>query len=181
MLKTFIFSQSFLRIYFLLFLLVLTAPAGLLYADNKPNIILLLSDDQGYGDLGITGNPIIETPNIDQFARESARMNYFYVSPVCAPTRASLMTGRYNYRTGVKDTYIARALMFTDEVTIAEVLRSAGYATGIFGKWHLGDNYPMRPMDQGFEESLVLNGGGLSQPSDPFENHGRYTNPVLFR
>ncbi len=148
--------------------------------NKKPNIIILLSDDQGYGDLGITGNPIMETPNIDAFAEESATMNNFYVSPVCAPTRASLMTGRYNYRTGVTDTYIGRSLMHTEEVTIAEVLKSAGYATGIFGKWHLGDNYPMRPMDQGFEESLVLHGGGLSQPSDPFENHGRYTDPILF-
>ena len=147
---------------------------------EKPNIIILLADDQGYGDLGITGNPVMETPNIDELARESATMNNFYVSPVCAPTRASLMTGRYNYRTGVTDTYIGRSMMRTDEVTIAEVLRSAGYATGIFGKWHLGDNYPMRPMDQGFEESLILHGGGLSQPSDPFENHGRYTDPILF-
>ena len=147
---------------------------------EKPNIIILLADDQGYGDLGITGNPIIETPNIDAMAVKSASMNNFYVSPVCAPTRASLMTGRYNYRTGVTDTYIGHAMMHTEEVTIAEVLKDAGYATGIFGKWHLGDNYPMRPMDQGFEESLVLRGGGLSQPSDPFANNGRYTNPILF-
>ncbi|NPA35798.1 MAG: arylsulfatase [Chlorobi bacterium] len=147
---------------------------------EKPNIIILLSDDQGYGDLGITGNPVFETPNIDKFAKESASMTNFYVSPVCAPTRASLMTGRYNYRTGVTDTYIGGSLMLTEEVTIAEVLKDAGYSTGLFGKWHLGDNYPMRPMDQGFEEALYLKGGGLAQPSDPFENHGRYTNPVLF-
>ena len=149
-------------------------------AEKKPNIILLLADDQGYGDLGFTGNPVIETPNIDAMARESAIMTNFYVSPVCAPTRASLMTGRYNYRTGVTDTYIGRAMMHTEEVTIAEVLRDAGYATGIFGKWHLGDNYPMRPQDQGFDEVLMLRGGGLCQPSDPFENNRRYTNPILF-
>ena len=145
-----------------------------------PNIILLLADDQGYGDLGFTGNPVIETPNIDAMARESAIMDNFYVSPVCAPTRASLMTGRYNYRTGVTDTYIGRAMMRPEEVTLAEVLRSAGYTTGLFGKWHLGDNYPMRPQDQGFDEVLMLRGGGLCQPSDPFENHNRYTDPVLF-
>ena len=147
---------------------------------EKPNIIILLADDQGYGDLGITGNPVFKTPNIDAFAKESATMTNFYVSPVCAPTRASLMTGRYNYRTGVTDTYIGGAMMFTDEVTIAEVLKDAGYATGLFGKWHLGDNYPMRPMDQGFEEALYLKGGGLAQPSDPFENKRRYTDPILF-
>ncbi len=147
---------------------------------KRPNIILIMTDDQGYGDLGIMGNPLIETPNIDAMASKSASMLNFYVSPVCAPTRASLMTGRYNYRTGVIDTYIGRAMMHTDEVTIAEILRGAGYATGIFGKWHLGDCYPMRPMDQGFDESLVLKGGGLAQPSEPFENHGRYTDPILF-
>jgi arylsulfatase/arylsulfatase A len=146
----------------------------------RPNIILLMADDHGYGDLGCTGNPVIETPNIDAMARESAIMDNYYVSPVCAPTRASLMTGRYNYRTGVTDTYVGRAMMHTEEVTLAEVLRSAGYATGIFGKWHLGDNYPMRPQDQGFDEVLMLRGGGLCQPSDPFENHNRYTDPVLF-
>ncbi len=147
---------------------------------KHPNIILIMTDDQGYGDLGFTGNPIIETPNMDAMASRSATMHNFYVSPVCAPTRASLMTGRYNYRTGVTDTYIGRAMMHTDEVTIAEILKKAGYATGIFGKWHLGDCYPMRPMDQGFDESLVLKGGGLAQPSEPFENHGRYHDPLLF-
>jgi arylsulfatase/arylsulfatase A len=147
---------------------------------TKPNIIILLADDQGYGDLGITGNPVFETPNIDALAKESATMTNFFVNPVCAPTRASLMTGRYNYRTGVTDTYIGGAMMRTEEVTIAEVLKSAGYATGLFGKWHLGDNYPMRPMDQGFDEALYLKGGGLAQPSDPFENRRRYTDPVLF-
>ena len=148
--------------------------------ENHPNIILIMTDDQGYGDLGVTGNSIIETPNIDAMASKSATMSNFYVSPVCAPTRASLMTGRYNYRTGVIDTYVGRAMMHTDEVTIAEILKKAGYATGIFGKWHLGDCYPMRPLDQGFDESMVLKGGGLAQPSEPFENKRRYTDPVLF-
>jgi len=148
---------------------------------DPPNIILIVTDDQGFGDLGITGNPIIETPHIDALAKGSASMANFYVSPVCSPTRASLMTGRYNYRTRVVDTFQGRSMMDTDEVTFAEVLRDAGYATGIFGKWHLGDSYPLRPSDQGFEESLVHRGGGLSQPSEPIENHGRYTDPILFR
>ena len=149
-------------------------------ADNRPSIVLIMTDDQGYGDLGITGNPVLETPHIDAFARESAMMKNFYVSPVCAPTRASLMTGRYNYRTRVVDTFKGRSMMDPDETTLAEVLRSAGYATGIFGKWHLGDNYPMRATDQGFEEALTLRGGGLAQPSDPIENNRRYTNPIVF-
>ncbi len=169
------------------FLLVLLIAGSIISCRTKeklvkghPNIILIMTDDQGYGDFGITGNPLIETPNIDAMASKSASMLNFYVSPVCAPTRASLMTGRYNYRTGVIDTYIGRAMMHTDEVTIAEILRGAGYATGIFGKWHLGDCYPMRAIDQGFDEALVLKGGGLAQPSEPFENHGRYHDPILF-
>ncbi len=106
--------------------------------DIKPNVILIMTDDQGYGDFGITGNPIIETPNLDAMAKRSAQMTNYYVSPVCAPTRASLMTGRYNYRTRVVDTFLGRAMMETKEVTVAEILRDAGYSTGIFGKWHLG-------------------------------------------
>jgi arylsulfatase A-like enzyme len=97
---------------------------------------------------------------------------------VCAPTRASLMTGRFNYRTGVTDTFLGRALMHTDEVTLAEMLGSAGYRTAIFGKWHLGDNAPMRPIDQGFQESLVLKGGGIGQPSDP-PGGTHYFDPIL--
>jgi arylsulfatase/arylsulfatase A len=138
-----------------------------------------MTDDQGYGDLGVTGNPVIKTPNIDAMASRSASMENFYVHPVCAPTRACLMTGRYNYRTRVVDTYVGRAMMEPEETTIAEILSEAGYATGIFGKWHLGDNYPMRPMDQGFSESLVHRGGGIGQPSDPQGGEGKYTDPIL--
>jgi len=145
---------------------------------RRPNVVLIITDDQGHGDLGFHGNPKIRTPNLDRLARESAQLRYFYVSPVCAPTRASLMTGRYNYRTGVVDTYLGRAMMYSDEVTIAEMLGAAGYRTGIFGKWHLGDNYPLRPMDQGFQESLVLKGGGLGQPSDPPDGSS-YFDPML--
>lgn len=146
---------------------------------DRPNVILIMTDDQGYGDLGITGNPIIMTPNIDAMARRSGSMTNFYVHPVCAPTRACLMTGRYNYRTRAIDTYIGRAMMEPEEITLAEILRDAGYATGIFGKWHLGDNYPMRPMDQGFSESLVHRGGGIGQPADPTGGEGKYTDPIL--
>ena len=138
-----------------------------------------MTDDQGHGDFGFTGNTVVRTPNLDALAGRAARMTNFYVSPVCAPTRASLMTGRYNYRTRVRDTYIGRAMMDPDELTVAEVLRDHGYATGIFGKWHLGDNYPMRPMDQGFERSLVIRGGGIGQPSDPPGGESKYTDPIL--
>jgi arylsulfatase A-like enzyme len=151
------------------------APAG--EPAKRPNVVLIVTDDQGYGDLGCHGNPNIRTPNLDRLATQSARLSNFYVCPVCSPTRASIMTGRYNYRTGVVDTYLGRSLMRPDEVTIAEMLRDAGYRTGIFGKWHLGDNYPLRAVDQGFQEALLCKGGGLTQPSDPPGNS--YFDPIL--
>ncbi len=153
-----------------------TAPDAL--AARQPNIIIILTDDQGYGDLGCHGNSRLRTPNIDRFARQSIECTHFHSSPVCTPTRASLMTGRYNYRTRAIDTYLGRAMMDPEEVTLAEMLRAAGYRTGIFGKWHLGDNYPMRPMDQGFQETLVHRGGGIGQPAD-LPNGSHYMNPVL--
>src|SRR5262249_39100071 len=143
-----------------------------------PNVIIVITDDQGHGDLGVHGNPVIRTPHLDAFAGSSVRMAYFYVAPVCSPTRSSLLTGRYNYRTGVVDTYLGRSLMHPDEVTLAEMLGKAGYRTGIFGKWHLGDNYPLRAIDQGFDEALVLKGGGIGQPSDP-PGGSSYFNPLL--
>ncbi|RMD61813.1 MAG: arylsulfatase, partial [Alphaproteobacteria bacterium] len=146
---------------------------------QRPHIILIMSDDQGGWDYGFLGNPVVRTPNIDRMARLGAHLSRFYVSPVCTPTRANLMTGRYNYRTRAIDTYLGRAMMEPEEVTIAEVLGAAGYATGIFGKWHLGDCYPMRPQDQGFDEVLVHRGGGIGQPSDPPGAEGKYTDPVL--
>ena len=148
----------------------------------KPNVLIILTDDQGFGELGVTGNPVIHTPHIDHFAAQSASLTNYHVMPVCSPTRACLMTGRYNYRTGVVDTFLGRSLMFPDETTLAQMLSASGYRTGIFGKWHLGDNYPMRAMDKGFQETLVLNGGGLAQPGDPpdpVDERGAYFNATL--
>jgi arylsulfatase A-like enzyme len=145
---------------------------------GRPNVIVILTDDQGHGDLGFHGNPILRTPRLDRLALESTRFTRFYVSPVCSPTRSSLLTGRYHYRTGVVDTYLGRSLMHPDETTLAELLAREGYRTGIFGKWHLGDNYPMRPIDQGFQEALVHKGGGIGQPSDPPGGES-YFDPVL--
>ena len=146
--------------------------------DARPNIVLVMTDDQGWAQVGFHGDPVLRTPHLDRLAGESVEMTRFYVSPVCAPTRAALLTGRYNYRTGVVDTYIGRALMEPGEVTLAEMLRDAGYRTGIFGKWHLGDNYPLRSADQGFQESVVHRGGGIGQPSDPPGSD--YFDPILF-
>ena len=148
-----------------------------------PNVIVVITDDQGYGDLGATGNRHIKTPNLDAFVKESVRFNNFHVSPVCAPTRSSLMTGRYSLRTGVRDTYNGGAIMATSEVTIAELLKQADYRTGIFGKWHLGDSYPSRPIDQGFDESVIHLSGGMGQVGDFttwFEGDRSYFDPVLW-
>ncbi len=147
-------------------------------SSRRPNILLILTDDQGYGDLGIHGNDKIRTPNIDRLAREGVQFTQFHVSPVCSPTRSSLMTGRYNYRTGVVDTYLGRSMMYPEEVTLAEMLGAAGYQTGIFGKWHLGDNYPLRAIDQGFHRAVVHKGGGLGQPS-AFPDGAGYFDPIL--
>lgn len=155
-------------------------PIDLAEQEVAPNVILIITDDMGYGDFSFHGNRWIQTPNFDKLAANSIRWENFYVNPVCSPTRASTFTGRYYIRTKCVDTYLGRSMMASDEVTLAEALSGAGYKTGIFGKWHLGDNYPMRPSDQGFDTSLVLRGGGLGQPSDPIENDGRYTNPILF-
>lgn len=150
-------------------------------AAARPNIVLIMTDDQGYGDVGIHGNPVLETPHLDALVRSGAALPHFYTSTVCSPTRASVMTGRYSYRTRVVDTFRGRSMMDPGETTLPEALRAAGYTTGIFGKWHLGDNYPLRPTDRGFEEALIHRGGGLAQPSDPIENRRRYTDPILFR
>src|SRR5688572_20514592 len=135
-------------------------------AETRPNVIVVMTDDHGYGDLGVHKNPHVRTPNLDRFAQEGLQMTRFYVSPVCSPTRASLMTGRYHYRTGVIHTSRGGAKMHGDEVTVAERLKTAGYRTGIFGKWHLGDNYPMRPSEQGFDEALIHKSGGIGAQSD---------------
>jgi arylsulfatase A-like enzyme len=137
----------------------LTGAAHAQPASRRPNVLLIITDDQGYGDLGLHGNERIRTPNIDRLGRESIRFDRFFVSPLCAPTRASLLTGRYSLRTGAKGVAQGRETMRAEEVTIAEALSAAGYRTGLFGKWHNGEHYPYTPNGQGFQEAFGFNLG----------------------
>ncbi|MBM3216070.1 arylsulfatase [Candidatus Poribacteria bacterium] len=137
---------------------------------NRPNVVFVITDDQGYGDLSCHGNPVLRTPNLDRLHDESIRLTNFHVGPTCAPTRAGLMTGRYCNCTGVWHTIAGRSLLRQGEVTMADVFRASGYRTGMFGKWHLGDNYPFRPHDRGFDVALYHGGGGVSQTPDYWGN-----------
>jgi len=138
--------------------------------ENPPNVIIIMTDDQGYGDFACHGNPYIETPNLDKLHEESIRFENFHVYPSSSPTRAALMTGKYAHRVGVWHTVRGRERLGTGEKTIADIFSANGYATGIFGKWHLGDEYPFRPTDRGFSESLIHKGGAVSQAADYWNN-----------
>lgn len=141
---------------------------------RRPNVLLILTDDQGYGDLSLHGNPHLKTPNLDKLAREGVELTRFYVSPVCAPTRASLLTGRYNVRCGVHGVTRGMETMAPDEVTIAEALRPAGYRTALYGKWHLGEHYPYVPHGQGFDEFIGFRTGHWMNYHDaPLERNGK--------
>lgn len=137
---------------------------------QKPNIVFVVTDDQGAGDIGFNQNPIIHTPNIDKLAQQSTRLTNFHVDPTCSPTRAALLTGKHSLKAGVWHTILGRYMLGPEHKTLAEELKQQGYRTGIFGKWHLGDNYPYRPQDQGFDEVVIHGGGGVGQTPDYWGN-----------
>jgi arylsulfatase A-like enzyme len=137
-----------------------TAP---LAAAQRPNIILVMPDDQGYGDLACHGNQIIQTPNLDAFYKQAVRFTDFHVSPTCAPTRSALMTGRHEFKNGVTHTINERERMTLKAFTLAQLLKSVGYTTGIFGKWHLGDEAEYQPNRRGFDEVFIHGAGGIGQ------------------
>lgn len=137
---------------------------------QKPNVIFILTDDQGYGDLACNGNPWIKTPNMDKLYSQSVRFTNFHVATTCAPTRAGLMTGQYCNKVGVWHTINGREILSAEETTLPQTMGKAGYSTAIFGKWHLGDNYPFRPQDRGFDEVLIHGGGGVGQQPDCWNN-----------
>ena len=169
--------MSCLKLICLFVILNLSFEAQNAYAQKRPNILLIMTDDQGVGDIGLHNNDVLKTPNMDAIAKQGAEFKQFIVNFNCSPTRASMLTGRDNYRTGVVGVTETSHLMKSSEVTIARLLSEAGYSTGIFGKWHLGDSYPMRPSEKGFQETLIHKGGGIGQVSDPPGNS--YFNPIL--
>jgi arylsulfatase A-like enzyme len=158
----------------LLTLILLLVPLAVCDAETvaakRPNVIFILTDDQGYGDIAAHGNPVIRTPQLDQLHAESARLTDFHVDPTCAPTRAALMTGKYPHRVRVWHTIAGGNQLREGELTMADVFCANGYRTALFGKWHLGSNLPYRPMDRGFDEWLGQGDGGTGTTDDHFLN-----------
>lgn len=153
----------------LVFLTAFLCPS--LFAAERPNILIVLTDDQGWGDLSIHGNTNLSTPNVDSLARDGALFERFYVCPVCSPTRAEFLTGRYHPRGGIWDTSVGGERLNLDEKTIADTFKAAGYATGCFGKWHNGSQYPYHPNGRGFDEYYGFTSGHWGDYFDPPLQH----------
>jgi arylsulfatase A-like enzyme len=154
----------------LLYIGFCTIAQGLTKLEKRPNVILVITDDQGMGDVSALGNPIIKTPNLDAFYGDALRFTNYHVSTTCAPTRGAIMTGRHTNRLNVFHTITGRSLLFEDEVILPQIFAQNGYTNGMFGKWHLGDNFPLRPEDRGFHEVVRHGGGGIGQGPDYWDN-----------
>ena len=151
-------------------------------AGTQPNILLVITDDQGYAPVGAHGHPWIETPNMDTLFETSTRFDRMLVSPTCSPTRAALMTGRHPMKNGITHTILERERMNPESITLPAVLRDAGYTTGIFGKWHLGDEATHQPENRGFDEVFIHGAGGIGQAYDcscADAPGNQYFNPVI--
>ena len=176
-------QKILISIFTLLGIFVLSATASTKpLASSKPNIIFVLTDDQGMGDLSCMGNDLLKTPHLDEFHVQSTRFTDYHVSPTCSPTRAALMSGCRPFDVGVSHTVLQRERMSLDVVTLPQALKSAGYNTGLFGKWHLGDSPEYLPQNRGFDEVLMHGSGGIGQYDwGDFEAnvHNRYFDNVL--
>src|SRR5262245_15299053 len=145
--------------------------AGFAAEPTRPNVVVILADDQGWGDLSVNGNTNLRTPHIDSLARDGARFERFFVQPVCSPTRAEFLTGRWHPRGGVHGVSTGGERLNLDERTIAEAFKAAGYATGCFGKWHNGSQYPYHPNGRGFDEYFGFTSGHWGEYFDPPLDH----------
>lgn len=144
--------------------------------EGAPNVILILTDDQGYGDVSAHGNPLLKTPNLDDFRNQAVRLTDFHVAPMCSPSRGQLLTGIDAMRNGCTAVCQGRSMMRAELPTMADYFAKSGYATGHFGKWHLGDSYPHRPQDRGFQETIHHRAWGITSLADHWDN---YTNPYF--
>ncbi len=166
------YRRIFLRTVFVL--LWFASSPRLLAADppsvQRPNVLVIITDDQGYGDLSCHGNPVLKTPNLDRLHAESVRFTDFHVAPMCTPTRGQLLTGVDALRNGAVNVSSGRTLLRRDLPTMADVFAASGYRTGLFGKWHLGDTYPYRPQDRGFHESLWFPSSHIGSVPDAWQN-----------
>ncbi|MBQ99983.1 MAG: arylsulfatase [Verrucomicrobiales bacterium] len=163
-------------------ILLFLALASSALAAKKPNIILVITDDQGYGPVGKHGHPWIKTPNLDKHYEKSTRFTRFLVSPTCSPTRAAIMTGRHPMKNGITHTILERERMTLKATILPQVLKTAGYTSGIFGKWHLGDEKEYQPDQRGFDEVFIHGAGGIGQAyncscADAPKN--KYFDPVI--
>lgn len=172
-------DTNFLRVFLLPLVVLLcwgqSAAAGGL-SGSRPNIIIVMTDDQGYADLSSSGHPYIKTPNIDRLREQSTRLEDFHASSSCAPTRAAIMSGVHPFKVGVTHTIFHRELMALDQKILPQVLQEAGYTSGIFGKWHLGDSDPYQPHNRGFDEALIHGSGILGAG---IRSNGSYVDPIL--
>ena len=158
-------------IYTLLFFLIISCSNITTSNNPPPNVIVILTDDQGWGDLSIHGNIDLQTPNIDKLAKSGVQFDRFYVSPVCSPTRAEFLTGRYHTRSGVYSTSAGGERLNLDEKTIADTFQNSGDLTGTFGKWHNGMQYPYHPNGRGFDEFYGFASGHWGNYFSPMLEH----------
>ena len=164
---------------YFLFILCIVLRVQFGYGNRQPNVILIMTDDQGYGDISYHGSPVLKTPNLDALAKTSVRFTDFHVAPMCTPTRGQLMTGMDAMRNGATAVCQGRSMVREEIKMMPEYFKENGYATGLFGKWHLGDSYPHRPEYRGFEEVLSFGAWGITSLADYWGND--YFDPVLLK
>ena len=161
---------------------VVPRPVCAQLAGSKPNIILVITDDQGYPPIGRHGHPWLQTPHLDALHDGSTRFRRFLVAPTCSPTRSAIMTGRHPEKNGITHTILERERMTLKATILPQVLKTVGYRSGIFGKWHLGDEHPYQPDQRGFDETFIHGAGGIGQAYDcscADAPNNTYTNPVI--